>query len=124
MKNFFSVLSFFSLILIMSCSNENKNKKTNFNNYIAGHSSGIISANSQITIKLTKDIADLTAEELVDKKLLTFEPKIDGEIYWSDKRTLVFEPNESLNRGDTYLATFRLKSLIKESKKDLIFHLK
>jgi uncharacterized protein YfaS (alpha-2-macroglobulin family) len=124
MKNFFSVLSFFSLILIMSCSNENKNKKTNFNNYIAGHSSGIISANSQITIKLTKDIADLTAEELVDKKLLTFEPKIDGEIYWSDKRTLVFEPNESLNRGDTYLATFRLKSLIKESKKDFDFSFK
>ena len=33
-----------------------------------------------------EDMGSLTYEELVDKKLLTFEPKIDGEIYWSDKR--------------------------------------
>jgi len=127
MKKIISIFSIFSLIFIISCSKENKNKQANFNSYISGHTSGIISANSQITVKLTKDIidkngnSDIIPGEFLEEELLTFDPKIDGESYWSDSRTLVFEPNKSLKREITYKAKFRLKSLVKESSKDFDF---
>ena len=86
---------------------------------IAAFTAGVISSGSDITIELA-DAYDGYVEAMtpVGQKLFDFSPRIRGEAYWLNARTIVFRPDQRLPNGQVYLATFHLGRL-KEVPRDM-----
>lgn len=85
-----------------------------FASYISAYTSGSVSVASNIRIRLTDAFAgEVNTKEAVKENLLSFSPKIDGELFWIDNQTLEFRPKEWLPRGEVYEATLRLDKITK-----------
>ncbi len=84
-----------------------------FSEYIAAYTSGVISANSTIRIKLSNKLEqDVESGTYVKSDFFSFSPKIEGKIYWIDSRTLEFRPESKLKSGQIYEGLFKLNELI------------
>lgn len=78
-----------------------------FNAYVAAYTGGVISRESPIQIKFISEIAK--PEELnvaLEKSLFDFSPSIKGTTMWIDKNTIQFQPEEPLQSGTTFKASF------------------
>lgn len=85
-----------------------------FATYISAFTSGSISVGSTVRIRLTDAFAgEVNTSQPIQEKLLSFSPKIDGELYWIDNQTLEFRPSEQLPRGKVYTASLKLDKLTK-----------
>jgi len=90
-----------------------------FANYISSFTSGFISTNSTVKIKLSKECAGSTQLNTpLEENYFSFSPFIAGKTVWRDAQTLEFIPKEPLKPGQNYEATFYLDKLI-EVKKEL-----
>jgi len=90
-----------------------------FASYISSFTSGFISSNSSIKIKLVKEFVGATElNKALPEKYFSFDPSIEGETVWRDAQTLEFIPKEALKAGQHYNATFYLDKLV-EVKKEL-----
>lgn len=78
-----------------------------FATYINAFTSGIVSKKSTIRISLSQS----TTKQVIEA-LLSFDPKIEGEIIWKDNSTIEFVPNEDLIPGQVYLAKLNLNKII------------
>ncbi|MFO7828517.1 MAG: hypothetical protein R6V23_07850, partial [Bacteroidales bacterium] len=66
-----------------------------FSEYISAYTSGVISANSTIRIRLSGQLEqDIEPGTHVNSELFTFNPKISGKSFWIDNRTLEFRPDK------------------------------
>lgn len=110
----------FVLFLVQSCTDsvpEENKINPGFTQYISGFTSGIISKNSSIHIKLAEKSKHFTQPNAeVDKNVFDFSPSIDGEAYWLDNRTIEFRPEEPLVSGTDYEVTFDLEEVSKVPK--------
>lgn len=91
----------------------------NFGEYVSAYTSGLIAANSPITIKLSQPAADFTSEgNEVGTKLFDFSPSIKGKTYWVNNQEVVFKPQSPLKSGERYTASFKVNALfdIRESR--------
>ena len=80
-----------------------------FAKYIESYTSGTISKNSVITIKLLPGIAkEHTLNEPLKEDYFSFSPSVKGEAHWSDERTIEFHPAEKLKPGELYEIEFAL----------------
>jgi len=80
---------------------------------IAAFTSGVISSESVIQIILTEDYPEnIDLNTVIEKNLFSFKPKIEGNAYWVDKRTIEFRPESKLKSGETYTAKFFLSKLM------------
>ncbi|QNK64179.1 hypothetical protein H7F33_06745 [Pedobacter sp. PAMC26386] len=87
--------------------------------YIEGYTSGTISKKSFIRIQLTSQVKTMGELGKPDQRnLFSFSPSIKGKTYWIDAQTVEFRPDEKLQSGKTYTATFNLGK-IAETEKDL-----
>jgi len=97
-----------------------------FKPYIKGFTSGIVSTNSKIVVKLNFDFAE---EEMIGKatdlELFDFKPNIKGETFWIDKQTIEFRPAEKLPHDKTYKINFNLNKLVDvpDSLRTFKFHI-
>jgi len=85
-----------------------------FAKYITAFSSGLISSESTIKIRLANDYAN--QEDIgkpVDASLFRFSPDIKGTTIWRDSRTIEFKPAEKLPANKKYTAKFYLEKLLK-----------
>lgn len=90
-----------------------------FAKYIEAYTSGTVSKNSVITIKLLPGVAkEHTLNEPLKEGYFTFSPSVKGETFWTDERTIEFRPSEKLKPGELYEITFSLGK-ITEVPKDL-----
>ncbi len=81
--------------------------------YIAAFTSGLVSKETSVKIRLAQDFPGaVTNGSEVKEKIFRFKPDISGKLYWSDTRTLEFKPDKPLEAGRTYLADFFLYKLI------------
>ncbi|UTW63513.1 hypothetical protein KFE98_05005 [bacterium SCSIO 12741] len=100
-----------ALALLVACGDRKDPVKINpaFSNYIAAFSSGLISSESAIVIKLNDPIGptDIDLEDLFD-----FDPGIDGEVVVKDNRTLEFIPDERLPSGEVINGSFDIGKLM------------
>ncbi|HRY32226.1 MAG TPA: MG2 domain-containing protein [Bacteroidales bacterium] len=81
--------------------------------YIAAFTSGSVSKESSVRIRLAQDYAGAVINgSEVKEKIFRFKPDIPGKLYWSDTRTLEFKPDKPLEEGRAYLADFCLYKLI------------
>jgi uncharacterized protein YfaS (alpha-2-macroglobulin family) len=81
-----------------------------FSEYIAGYTSGIIPANSDIEIRFTPEFAAKAKKE-TPANLFIFEPAIRGKAEWTNETTLVFRPSKILESGKTYTGELDLSKL-------------
>jgi hypothetical protein len=81
-----------------------------FSEYITGYTSGIVSVNSVIEIRLTPEFAAL-AKKQTPAGLFMFEPVIRGKAEWTDDVTLKFRPAKTLDPGIVYSGRLNLDRL-------------
>ena len=121
MKTKYNFLGFyiFSILLLISCKKESKVEKDTFSSpktlfveYVSAYTSGFISKNSQITVKLAKSVSVAEAGKAIDLKVFSFDPSLDGQAVWEDDRTIAFTPASELKGGQRYKAVFLLDKLI------------
>ncbi len=82
--------------------------------YISAFTSGLISSESGIIIRLTSDYEKAGIPgEVIKGELFDFSPGISGKTYWDDKRTIRFKPDAPLPSGVDYTASFFISKLMK-----------
>ncbi len=92
-------------------------KATNADNpafaaYVEGYTSGIISKEGNIVIRLASQVSTLQATDTTDtRNLFVLTPAVKGTTYWTDARTVVFDPQETLKPGQEYHVRFALGEL-------------
>ncbi len=99
-----------------------KSEKTNseinpeFTGYITAFTSGIISKESKIKVRLRDEISEAIKKDLKAEDLFDFSPNIEGTIYWKDNQTVVFKPLEKLPSNQKYTTEFHLSELMEMPK--------
>ncbi len=92
---------------------DRRNVDPAFGKYIEAYTSGVVSKNGTIRIKLASSVQISHQQNgSVDPDLFDFSPEIDGAAQWIDECTLEFKPKRSLDPGKTYAASFKLGKVI------------
>ncbi|MCD0489990.1 hypothetical protein LPB86_17240 [Pedobacter sp. MC2016-14] len=85
--------------------------------YIEAYTSGTISKKSYIRLHLASQVSTMNdAGKPDERELFDFSPSIKGKTYWIDGQTVEFRPDENLEPGETYTATFNLKAVTETEK--------
>ncbi len=92
---------------------ENQRVNPEFAPYISAFTSGLISSESSIIVRLASDYEQAGAPgDEVSEELFDFSPGISGKTYWDDKRTLRFKPDAPLPSGVDFTASFYISKLL------------
>jgi uncharacterized protein YfaS (alpha-2-macroglobulin family) len=84
-----------------------------FSEYISSYTAGMVPSGSYLRIVLaqeTADSANIGQESSV--KLFDFSPSIKGKVFWLDRKTVEFRPDNRLSSGQVYEASFQLSKLM------------
>lgn len=116
------------LIFIHSCSPDLKKEKGSdspgFNQEILAFTSGLISKSSPITIRLSDEYPkDVDPGQAIKNTFFDFSPDVRGSVYWLNRQTLEFRPDEPLESGKEYRIRVKLSEIFPDKKgmKDFIF---
>jgi uncharacterized protein YfaS (alpha-2-macroglobulin family) len=84
-----------------------------FTSYIAAFTSGHLSRQDGIKIRLTEAFPDpVDMSEPIAGKLFVISPSIKGSAYWIDQQTIEFRPDEDMKSGTTYKVDFALEKIM------------
>ena len=83
-----------------------------FTEHITAFTSGIVSKESKIKVRLRAEVSEEKQNEISAQDLFDFSPNIEGTIYWKDNQTVVFKPLEKLPSNQKYIVDFNLSELI------------
>src|SRR5260370_38764064 len=80
-----------------------------FSKYIESYTSGIISKEGSIRIRLAGQVptTHVQNDQLPDG-VFDFSPSVKGKAYWIDERTIEFRPEAKLVADQSYSAEFKL----------------
>ena len=109
------ILTGIVLVIVLSGKNRHSTIRVNpaFREYVHGFTTGIVSTGTTIKVKLADDFADTaTFNTQVNQTFFKFSPAMKGKTYWSDSRTLVFQPEEKLPQDREYTVEFYLSQLL------------
>jgi uncharacterized protein YfaS (alpha-2-macroglobulin family) len=119
MKHFCRIAIFILTIFSLSrCDTSPKPAKVLNNPYISAYTSGVISVNAPIKIRLSQEHNDFDQNAVIEKKLFDLSPSVPGEAYWTTPTTIEFYPKERLKSDQVYKVTFQVSDLIDEAKGD------
>lgn len=80
--------------------------------YVEGYTSGVISKEGNIVIRLASQVSTLLETDTTERRnLFVLSPAVKGTTYWTDARTIVFDPQETLKPGQEYHVRFALGEL-------------
>lgn len=125
MKNSFFIKNIILAVLTLAfigCGNEEEIIEINpaFSEHISAFTSGVISSESTIRVRLMKNSLHFKDDgEPIEKELFDFDPSIDGEAYWINERTIEFHPEENMPSGIVFKSEFELDELIDGLPDDL-----
>ncbi|MBL4670402.1 MAG: hypothetical protein JKY30_14220 [Flavobacteriales bacterium] len=84
-----------------------------FSEHISAFTSGVISSESTIRIRLMENNIHFKDDgEPIDNDLFDFSPNIKGDAYWIDERTIEFHSKENMTSGTPFIGEFELGELI------------
>jgi uncharacterized protein YfaS (alpha-2-macroglobulin family) len=84
-----------------------------FSKYIESYTTGVISKESTIRIRLAGDVqVSHEQNQSLGDNLFNFSPSIKGKAYWIDARTIEFRPSEKLDPDKNYTADLNLSKII------------
>lgn len=121
MKTQHTFLGFYLLLFlfIFSCKSEKKVEKDTFSSpktlfveYVSAYTTGYISKNSSITVKLAKPASIAEPGKEIESSLFSFDPGLKGKAIWEDDKTIVFKPTTGLINGQRYKTVFLLDKLL------------
>lgn len=98
-----------------------------FTKYIAAYTSGHISKNSTVKIRLLSNIANrIKSKNAIEDDMFDFSPNIEGECHWLDDQTIEFKPKEPLESDEEYVVEFELGEIIEvpDDLEDFVFDFK
>ena len=110
------ILLSIATILITHCGEKQKTLPPideAFTGYITAFTGGIVSNQSPIKIQLSEDYPNANLDEAIQEDIFEFSPKLEGEAYWLDKRTIEFRPAGDLPSGKLFQTEFFLSKLMK-----------
>jgi len=103
-----------ALTIYFARQHHNKKAGAEFSRYIESYTTGIISKQSSIRIKLAGEVQVTHAQgEELSNKLFSFSPSLKGKAYWVDERTIEFKPEVKMDPDKKYDVDFNLGKLIK-----------
>jgi len=109
---FSKIVLAFLLLLVPFHACKKKSLDIAFHPMISAFTSGTISNQSNIIIRLSQDIEKAVEINVpVEKKLFKFSPSIEGQAMFIDQRTIVFKPSKALPSGTDYTAVFNLGAI-------------
>ena len=116
----FLILLLALIIIIPACKKEKSTRvkdtfsseRSLFVEYVSSHTSGFVSSQSEIRLKLAKPVPDVQPGAELDMSVFSFSPSIEGKAFWEDSRTIVFKPDSPLEGGQQYKVRFSLGKLI------------
>jgi uncharacterized protein YfaS (alpha-2-macroglobulin family) len=117
-----SILVFIAIltaaVFLVSCEKEVEiSKEEKFVDFVSAYTSGIISRQSTIKVRLVQVYNENGSTEIpASLNYLTFEPSIEGETYWLDGQTIEFAPHELLEPDTRYIAKFNIGKVIGAEK--------
>lgn len=121
----YSFLPLFILIFIsfLSCSKPEPARPTlptDFEEYIAGYTSGKISTHGEIAISLAQEVE---REKQAASGLFITEPEVAGKTEWKNDRTVIFKPAKALKQGEQYTVSFSLHKVmdVPKDKQTFVF---
>lgn len=113
----------FSLFLIgslffTSCTDKSKKSQSKkpdkgFISYVSAYTSGVISNQSTIKIKLANPVLGKHKGDVLEQELFEFSPDIEGHVVWIDNQTIEFSPDVILPSGVEFEAVFNLDKVRK-----------
>jgi uncharacterized protein YfaS (alpha-2-macroglobulin family) len=103
---------------LSSCDISPKSAKAPNNPYISAYTSGVISVNAPVRIRLSQEHSAFEQNAIIEEKLFDCSPSIAGEAYWITPTTIEFRPKERLKSDQVYKIAFRVSKLINEAKSD------
>ena len=115
------------LTLFPNCKRERASLITvspSYREYVQAFTSGLVSTASSIKVRLTDDYADsLSLNVSLEKTYFRINPAVKGKTFWSDSRTLEFQPDEPLPHDKVYSVEFLLSKIMRvpDSLKTMIF---
>ncbi len=115
------------IYLLSQKQNLEPSKDSDYAEFISAYTSGTISREASIKIRLTQAInKDKQKKILTSLDYLKIEPKINGELYWLDKQTIEFTPKEKLKPDTKYVVKFDIGKIVntKQIEKPFVFEFK
>ena len=107
-----SLIGAFFILNACDRSTEIPENDPGFSDYIAAHTSGLISAYSSIEIHLAQDLnPGVSPGTLIEAELFSFKPDIKGQAFWQSSNRIEFIPEEPLQPGQNYRVEFELGSI-------------
>jgi len=117
--NFLILLITCISLSLVSCKQDQKSQKDDFSSpktlfveYVSAYTTGFISKNSEISVKLTRPVEIAEPGKEIDMEVFSFDPTLKGKAVWQDDKTIVFKPSEALSSGQRYKTVFLLDKLI------------
>jgi uncharacterized protein YfaS (alpha-2-macroglobulin family) len=84
-----------------------------FSKYIESYTSGIISKEGTIRIRLAGQVPTTHVQnDKLPDNVFDFSPSIKGKAYWIDERTIEFRPEAKLTANQSYRADFSLSKIL------------
>lgn len=103
---------FFLLISCTETGRELKDMDPAAHAYVLEHSAGIVSASSEVVVRLAEDLAiGIEPGTELEEEVFTFRPAVNGKVVWKSSNALAFLPDEPLASGTLYEVTFHLGKL-------------
>jgi len=109
----------FSSLFTNCDSSQPQSDLAKFKDYIYSHTQGKISKADPIVFRLVKPVESFNVNQEISAEVLEFKPKIEGKLWLTTDRNLVFEPKEHLISGQTYEGELHVDQLYDDVEDDL-----
>ena len=113
-----------ALLLLPSCGHHKPSRTSSgqWAPYISGYTSGLISHESTIIVRMTNEAArDNELNKPLKQCPFSFSPSIKGTAFFKDRSTIEFRPDRRLKDKQNYKASFDLSRFIKVPKQCAAF---
>ncbi|RRO24335.1 alpha-2-macroglobulin family protein [Flavobacteriaceae bacterium 14752] len=106
-------------ILFQCDSSDQKSDLAHFKDYIYTHTKSDISITDPIVFRLVKPVEKFDVNQNLNTEIFDIKPKIEGKLWLSTDRNLMFKPDENLLPGTPYEITLHLDKLYDDVDSDL-----
>lgn len=119
------LLSFLvALSSLMMCFCSSKQTETEFNEHVAGFTSGNISRKASVYLILSEDIDADRLSKIKLEKCMSIKPSVNGVFSFADAHTIVFNPSEDMAYNTVYTVSADLDEIFDDDSKDFSFDFK
>ncbi len=98
--------------MLVGCKDQAPQSVVEFNPHVAAFTSGTISNQSSILVRLSEPACGISPGAVAEGKILATSPQIEGELVWLDERSLVLNPTVALKPGTHYTVALKLGVII------------